>query len=766
MNSFTKIVTGNILHLFGDASKRLSIILLLIIIFIATNLLSINVIDTTYDYRQGDIAREDIKAHKEVNYINEPETEMEKKRAAETVPLVFDKDASVLLEKLKLISVLFDHIAVTLTENPPIGTNDLTFQLFSLKKRLPSYLQYNDNVLLEMMKYPAREDLKKSIHKILIYIYDNNEMGLLDKEFRSPPDITSDNITVRIINYSDIREEVSKNIYNLETMDTIAGKLYNICYSTAPNLPRPTLNAVVTIVMSQLKANLTFNLEETKRRINERVLNVKPVMGIIKKGQIIVREGDTITTDILNKIHILNKNAEKSNLSFIFGTFLLQLVFLVIFGYFITRYKKIFIVDKESSIIVFSLLLIFMLYTYFIAQTQSKLLTEYRFIFFLPIPFITMMVSILYNVYLAMMIGVYVVFFTSSMIGGDLVTVIISFSSALLGVLVCGDIEKRTDVIRGGFIIGIINAVIITAIGLMKGILFIDIVKNIHIPIANGVFNSILVLGIFPVYESIFGITTRFKLHELSDLNADIFKKMLVHAPGTYNHSLIVSTMAETACNDIEANHLLARVGSFYHDIGKIEDSGIYIENKLTDPRSKHLSSTEYSRLIISHVEKGVNLARQYRLPVSVINFIREHHGTSIMTYFYHQALENASTGSTGVEILKEDFQYPGPKPQSKETAIVMLADAIEAASRSIKNPTSASMEGLVKKIIFNKLNDGELESSELSMSELKLVEKAFLKILNGIFHTRIEYPDAEDVRVLEKKLLENGKGKPGGPIY
>jgi cyclic-di-AMP phosphodiesterase PgpH len=263
------------------------------------------------------------------------------------------------------------------------------------------------------------------------------------------------------------------------------------------------------------------------------------------------------------------------------------------------------------------------------------------------------------------------------------------------------------------------------------------------------------VLGILPLYENIFGITTKFKLLELSDLNADIFKEMLLKAPGTYNHSMLVSTMSEAACKEIGANHLLARVGAYYHDIGKTVDAGMYIENRVTDPRAKQMTPLEYAQLIISHVEKGVRLAKESDLPDAVVDFIREHHGQTTMTFFYHQSLEGLGIGEPRT-INKTDFQYPGPKPHNKETAVVMLADSIEAAARSLQNPSYEKLDGLVRKIIYNKLNEGELESSELSMTELRVIQETFFSLLKGIFHTRIEYPDDFDLKKLEKKIHRN----------
>jgi putative nucleotidyltransferase with HDIG domain len=331
----------------------------------------------------------------------------------------------------------------------------------------------------------------------------------------------------------------------------------------------------------------------------------------------------------------------------------------------------------------------------------------------------------------------------------------IAFSSALVGVFVIENVDKRTDFLRGGLIIGLINIILVICMALIHEIPVFntDFIKVMGIALANGIINSILVLGLLPLYENLFGITTKFKLLELSDLNVDIFKEMLMKAPGTYNHSMIVSTIAEAACKEIGANHLLARVGANYHDIGKIEDAGMYIENGVTDPRAKFLSHKDYAQLIISHVSKGVAMAQENSLPDAVIDFIREHHGQTIMTFFYHQALESADT-LDHPDIRKSDFQYPGPKPHSKETAIVMLADSIEAAARALQNPSHEKLDGLVQKIVYNKLNDGELEFSDLSMTELSVIQDTFLTLLKGIFHTRIEYPNEYDLKKLEKKII------------
>ncbi len=731
---------------------RNSFYLFLVIIAIATVFLSFNVIGTTYDYRIGDVATEDLRVPNDINYPIESETAMEKKRVAEMVPLVFDKDQSILIERLNSVEVLFRYVTQTLEESPPIGTEDRTFQLIALKSRLPKYYRYNDQVLLELLKHDRPRELRGIIVRILIYLFDR---GVLEKPYSNPLNIKNNLVTVRTINTPEEINEVTKTLDELQVISDIRKDLYKICYSIAPNLSKEQLQAVYTIVNSNLRPNLTFSSEETRRRIDETVKSVKPVMGLLKKGQTIVREGDTVTTETLKKIQIMNKYTSSTNISYIIGVFILQLLFLAIFGYFTIQFYDELNQDDKAPIILFTLLLFFIFYSFFVSRIENIQNSKLIFALFLPIPFVTMIIAILYNMFLALMVGTYLIFFSYFISDVSYASLILAFSSALGGAFVVGDVEKRTEFLRGGFIIGLLNSFIVISIGLMQELSFKYIVNNVELAFGNGLINAVLTLGFIPLYENIFGYTTKFKLLELSDLNAPIFKKMLIRAPGTYNHSLMVANMAEAACKDVGANAMLARVGGYYHDIGKIENAGIFIENKIGDVRTRSLSPVEYTRLIIDHVAKGVELGKKSSLPDSIIDFIQEHHGTTTMTYFYHQALEMASNAGEATELHKSDFQYPGPRPHSRETAIVMLADAVEAASRSLHEPTSAKLEGLVKKIIYNKLNDGELEFSDLTMSDLNKIQRAFLRVLLGIFHTRIEYPEKDELEKLEEQVLK-----------
>ena len=292
-------------------------------------------------------------------------------------------------------------------------------------------------------------------------------------------------------------------------------------------------------------------------------------------------------------------------MNYVFGIFILQTLFILIFSYLMLFYYERIFTESKSPLIAFSLILIFIVYAFVLSRVENITGAKLAFALLLPVSFVTMMIAVLNNLYVSLVAGIYLVFFSFIISAESTTTMVLSFSSALLGSFLAGDIDRRTAFLRTGLIIGLVNSAIAMSLGLIEGLGAADTMGNAGLALANGIINAILVLGVLPIYESAFGVTTNFKLLELSDLNAPIFKKMIIKAPGTYNHSLMVANMAEAACKEIGANHMLARVGGYYHDIGKIPNSGMYIENKITDPRARTMSPLEYSRLIIGHVDAG-----------------------------------------------------------------------------------------------------------------------------------------------------------------
>ena len=260
----------------------------------------------------------------------------------------------------------------------------------------------------------------------------------------------------------------------------------------------------------------------------------------------------------------------------------------------------------------------------------------------------------------------------------------------------------------------------------------------------NGFISTILTIGLLPIFESLFEVTTDITLLELSDLNHPLLKRLSLEAPGTYHHSIIVGNLAEAGAKAIGANTLLARVGAYYHDIGKVDKPEYFVENQM-GAKNKHEKLTpSMSALILeSHVKEGVEMAEEVNLPRAVIDFIHQHHGTTVMSYFYNKALEQGAG-----QDLKDEYRYPGPRPHSKETAIVMLADAVEAASRVLEDPKPSRIKSRIKKIIDSKLETGELSDSDLTFKELSAIEQAFLPVLISIFHPRVEYPETAEKTV------------------
>lgn len=252
--------------------------------------------------------------------------------------------------------------------------------------------------------------------------------------------------------------------------------------------------------------------------------------------------------------------------------------------------------------------------------------------------------------------------------------------------------------------------------------------------------SSALTVGLLPFFETSFGILSDMKLIELSNPNHPLLKKILTEAPGTYHHSVMVANLSDSACEAIGANGLLARVGAYYHDIGKTVRPHYFIENQHAG-KNPHdaLPPWKSKDIIIAHAEDGAKLLEKHKMPIEIVNIARQHHGTSLLKFFVFKAKE------LGEEVKEEDYRYGGPKPQTKEIAVISIADSVEAAVRSMKEPTTEKINALVQAIINDKLKDGQFDECDLSMKELKKVERTICKTLNGIFHNRIEYPEESE---------------------
>ncbi|MCL2067216.1 MAG: HDIG domain-containing protein [Treponema sp.] len=321
----------------------------------------------------------------------------------------------------------------------------------------------------------------------------------------------------------------------------------------------------------------------------------------------------------------------------------------------------------------------------------------------------------------------------------DINSFLIALISGIVASAVLRDAKKRMDLIKAGIVIAASNCLAVVVILLIRSSGFGEYPAMLFWAALNGIFSGMLLLGILPPLEHALNAVTPFRLMELSDLNAPILRKLFTAAPGTYSHSIMVANLAEQACQDIGANALLARVGAYYHDIGKMENPDYFVENQTDHNRHDDIAPRLSATVIRSHVKVGIEKAHSLGLPGAVINFIGEHHGNSLISWFYNKAAEQEE------QVNTEDFRYPGNPPQTRESAVVMLADVTEAGVRTLSKPTAVKMEKFIQGLFNAKVEGGQLAESELTFRDLETIKKAFVKVLTGYYHSRIEYPNQKE---------------------
>jgi len=362
-----------------------------------------------------------------------------------------------------------------------------------------------------------------------------------------------------------------------------------------------------------------------------------------------------------------------------------------------------------------------------------------------PIGAITILVTLLLHIRLAFLIGVMLSLFCGVLYGLSFNAVFVAFFSSMAAMLASHNVRHRSDIVRAGFHVVWVTAVCLYGLSLFHLWGTPQVLHRIFWGGVNGALCVLLALALLPVLESFFSRITPVTLLEVGDFNRPLLRRLMIEAPGTYHHTLLVSALAEQAAEAIGANSLLCRVGMYYHDVGKLEHPDYFIENQTMrrSPKDKaefhdKLNPSISSLVIVSHVKDGVALARSYNVPEEVVRFIPEHHGTSLIKYFYMQALEQGDE-----EVPSADaYRYPGPRPHSKETVIGMLADSVEAASRAMEDPTYERLKGLVEKIVNSKYMDGQFDHAPITLEDLRKIIDSFSASLSAIYHVRIEYPE------------------------
>lgn len=487
------------------------------------------------------------------------------------------------------------------------------------------------------------------------------------------------------------------------------------------------------IIKAFLAENVFYDRDISEKRLEAARQSVQPVMKRIERGDKVIKRGYVVDAEQLSRLKALEGTRAKFDAAGLFGAIAYTLILFALCAVLVSPGVSGRDLDRGAFF-----LLAISGSVYFILATAFSRFQSFPaampFALILPTGLVAMLLAILYDGRLSILFGVSIALSLLLVSGMDALPSVFALLSCAFATLSVGKAEKRIDLVRAGLYLALFQALALLVLNLLSGRLE-GLFSSLFWAGFNGFFCGVLALGFLPLLETALNAPTRFRLMELSDLNSPLLKRLLTQAPGTYAHSVMVAALAESACRDVGANALLARVAAYYHDIGKMDQSGYFIENQSSHNKHDDIKPRLSATVIRSHVKLGVEKARSMGLPDEVVDIISEHHGNSLIVWFYNQALKAEG------QVDRDDFSYPGRPPRSRESAIVMLADTVEAASRTLKKPTMAKLIQFIHEMTMEKFNNGLLSDSELSMRDLKAIEASFVRILAGHYHSRIEYP-------------------------
>ncbi|WP_252234018.1 HDIG domain-containing metalloprotein [Clostridium sp. ZS1] len=657
-------------------------------VFIVSYLLLLTAIaPKQFNLQEGDIARVDIKAPRDT--IDQKATKEKESEAIEKVDKQYTVKNEVKVQAEDNIKSLFDEVL-----NLNATNMDEASKITELKKI--TQFKLTDNEYKDLINTP-KETLIDLEGKIV---------NAVDSVYKK-----------------DIQENNESSLEN--------AKKEGISAIEELNIANPLKEILVNIIKSQINPNLFYDSEKTEEMQKEAQKSTSKV--IIKKNQIIIKEGEPVTAEqiaIINELGLLD-NGIKGKYVYVYlslALFLFVILFLQ-YSYIYLNYKDIFFNAKR--LILISLINILSL---ILARSIGAVSA-----FLIPFAFGSMLLTLLLNYKISIIISIFNSVIMSALVEFDPQVMLLVFINAILGAVMLKKMQQRNELIYATLYISVVSAILTLSTGVIISSNLKEIFMVSLFSIIGGVLSGIFALGVLPFLEGTFNEVTTIKLLELSNPNNPLLKKLLMEAPGTYHHSMLVANLAEMAAEEVGANPVVARIGAYYHDVGKTERPYFFGENQIgrENPHDK-ISAKLSTHIIISHVKDGLRLAKEHNLPPIIQDIIAEHHGTTLVKYFYYTMKNNAENPD---DIKEKDYRYSGPIPSSKEAGIVMLADGIEAAVRSIKEPNKDKIEEMVNNIIKDKLNSNQLINCDLTLKDIEKIRLCFLNALNGIYHQRIEYP-------------------------
>ncbi|AGT44304.1 HD family phosphohydrolase [Treponema pedis] len=672
----------------------------------------------------GMVASSDIISNRTIEYVDEKATKIRKITAKNSVLPVFYRDSAVSSGILKTYSEFLNFLIEA-------KTNAKAFSAFksAVLDQYPTII--NEKNLERLYNSPDFYEITTVATSILRQIVDT---GLIEFPAKGIEDLNETELTI-VTKQFDKQSYENVSVKKPVLIENLSAAVNTILVS----IKKSEFNIyVVSLLEPFVKPNIIFAPEETEMRINEALKQVQPVKVTIAKGQRIIKRGFAITDEAVEQLKIYAEDGEHIDFIQLAGA-IIFLAFSLITSLFLFSKKVIGnSLDFEFNLLIlilFDIIYVLLLFTSKLGISSYPL----NISAVLPVAFFGMLIAALISQKIAALTVIVLTLAVFGASGYKIQPALFALFSGLAGTGLINITGKRMDLIKTSCILTFVQPVIISALmiifpGSASDKTFLVLETGL-----NGFISGILVLGFLPILETLLNTPTSFRLIELSDLNSPIMKKMLLTVAGTYNHSMMVANLAESACREIGANPLLARVGGYYHDIGKMDQGEYFAENQSTYNKHLDLNPRLSATILRSHVKLGVEKARQLHFPQAVIDIIAEHHGNSLITYFYAKAKE------ADPNVNPEDFSYPGTPPRSKESAVVMLADTVEAACRSLDNYSATRLKKFIDELISNKIKMGMLDNSNLTFSEIKIIKESFLNILIGYYHSRMKYPNQKD---------------------
>ncbi|MDR2134117.1 MAG: HDIG domain-containing protein [Treponema sp.] len=711
------------------------------------------------DFETGKVADRDVVAGQPVSYVDTEATRLRMEAQEHLVPAVFRFSVSAGADARNSWNAFCNLAGESLKEGASVGAARLAVQA-----KYPAY--FSADALNAFLGAGDREEFRDCGLKVLDHIMEKGVFALNSAELHNyNPDVAE------VLSSSASRSEREKVSYSSVITKDRAGEAVRR-YVAGEDFPVSFSGIAADMLVPFISENVFFSPNDTRMRITEVRKQLEPVVKYIEKGKRIIRKGFIITEEDMRELRALNTSLPGRDPRSVAGLVILQIFIYALFIFL----KGRMIIGRElenSESYLLSTLACLYLSGAVLARSLLPAVENLPTSIIMPTALVIMLPAILIGPRLALVLAMALPLGAYLSGAFDMYAYFFALVSGVVASTVLNDAEKRMDLIKAGGIIAVFNCIAALVILLMRHASPVSYPALLFWSAFNGIVSGMLVLGFLPPLEHALNAATGFRLMELSDLNAPILKKLFTAAPGTYSHSIMVANLAEQACQDIGANALLARVGAYYHDLGKMENPAYFVENQTDHNKHDDINPRLSATVIRSHVKLGVEKARSLGLPRAVINIIAEHHGNSLITWFYNKALQQeGSDVQQKNQVNMDDFAYPGVPPRSRESAVVMLADVTEAAVRTLSKPTAAKMEKFIQELFDAKVKHGQLSQSDLSFRELETIKNAFVRVLAGYYHSRIEYPrlredgvgdDASAEESVERKTAGEGADREAG---